>query len=799
MRNIKTAGMLKNYFKIACRSLWKNKTTSIINITGLSVGMTVAILIFLWVQNEINYDNYHKDADNIYRLTTNLKVNNWIWETSPLLLADAVKKEVPEIESTTKLYDGNLPVFNINNNSFYEKNCAYVDDSWFNIFNYDFIEGSASAFVQDPNSIILTASEANKYFGKRNILGTTIHVDSMNLVVKGIIKDAPVNSSFQYTSFIPLANMLKDAERRANDEQWGNANYITFIKTKIDADQTLVAKKITDVFEKNSADNETTISLVALKNMHFENDISNSVFIHGNKNPVYIFTVLAVLLLLIACINYVNLTTAKASLRSKEVSVRKMIGAKRSHLFYQFLSEAFIVSCMALTATLLLIYLCLPAFNSVTNKNFQLPLTSGSLWEVIGITLLAAFILNSIYPALVLSSFKPLNVFRGVTVLRLNDNYFRKGLVTVQFIISVMLIAGTIVIYEQMQFIQQTNPGYNRSQVLVSHMPPGINFNDKNELAKTIKEDLLTKSSIQNVSIANQSIVDIGSYSTGSADWDGHDTSFNPKIAQLSTDADFANTMGLKMAEGRWFTQGDEADKNNVVLNEEAIKELKIHKPYIGQRFTWKGRQGQIIGVVKDFKYKSLHDKTGPFVAFQDPNWCNTFMIRIAPNNTQQAIIALQNTWKRILPGTPLEYSFLDDSFNELYKSDQQISSLILVFSIIAIAISCLGLFGLTAFTAERRAKEIGIRKVLGASVAGIAQLLTKDFLKLVLVAIIIASPVAWYVMSKWLQNFAYRINISLWMFITAGLFAIIIAIITVSFQAIKAAIANPVKSLKTE
>jgi putative ABC transport system permease protein len=791
--------MIKNNFKTTFRSLKKNKMTGIINITGLSVGMTAAILILLWVQNEINFDNYHKDADRVYRLTTNLKIYNSIWEASPLLLADAIKRDVPEVESAAKLYNGNNPVFNINGNAFYEKNCAYVDDSWFSIFHYDFIEGNAASFANDANSIILTASEANKYFGKRNILGTTFRVDSMNLVVKGIIKDAPANSSFQYTSFIPLANLLKDEGRRTNDEQWQNANYITFIKTKVGANKNLVSKKITDVFAKNSDDHETTISLEALKDMHFETDISNSVFIHGNKNTVYIFTLLAVLLLLIACINYVNLTTAKASLRSKEVGVRKMIGATRSHLFYQFLSEAFIISCVALLVTLFLTYICLPVFNSITNKNFQFPVTSAALWEVISITLLSAFVLNSIYPALVLSSFKPLNVSRGVTVLRLKDSYLRKGLVIVQFTISVMLIAGTIIIYRQMQFIQQTNPGYNRAQTLITYVPRNISTDNKNKLVKVIKQDLLTQSGILYVSMANQSIVDIGSYSSGAADWEGHDTSFHPKIAQLSTDAEFANTLQLQMAEGRWFAGDNEADKNNVVLNEEAIKELNIHKPYIGQRFTWKGRQGQIVGVVKDFKYKSLRDKTGPLVAFQDSNWYNSFAIRIAPNNASQVIKALQNTWKKILPGTPLEYDFLDDSFNELYKTDRQTSALILAFAIIAIAISSLGLFGLTAFTAERRGKEIGIRKVLGASVAGIAQLLTIDFLKLVLIAIVVASPIAWFAMNKWLQDFAYRINISWWMFVLADLAAVVIALLTVSFQAIKAGIANPVKSLRTE
>ncbi|MDQ6762796.1 MAG: ABC transporter permease [Bacteroidota bacterium] len=791
--------MFKNYFKTAWRSLWKNKTTTFINITGLSVGMTAAVLIFLWAQNEMSFDSYHKDANNIYRLTTNLKSLGWIWETTPLLLADAAKKDVPEIEKIARLHAGDMPVFNNNNNLSYEKNCAYVDDDWFNIFHYDFIAGNAAAFTKDANSIILTASAARKYFGGRDALGSVIHADSMNYVVKAIIKDAPANSSFQYSVFIPLSNLLLNATRKANDENWSNANYITFIELRPGAIATVVSKKITSALQKNSGDNESTISLEPLKDMHFETDLQSSSFVSGNKSTVYIFSVLGILLLLIACINYVNLTTAKASLRAKEVSVRKIIGASRFHLFNQFLTEALLVSCIALITTLALIHFCLPAFNSLTNENFQLPLTSASLWKVVGATLFTAFILNSIYPAIVLSSFKPLNVFRGFTILKLKDSYLRKGLVTLQFTISVMLIAGTIVIYKQMQFIQQTNPGYNKSQVLITHLPPGIDFNKKNQIADEIKQDLLTQSSIQNVSMTNQSIVNIGSYSTGSADWTGRDTTFNPKIAQLSTDADFANTMQLQMKEGRWFQDGNEADKNNVVLNEEAIKELKIHQPYIGQRFTWKGKTGQIIGIVKDFKFHSMHDKTGPLVAFQDANWYSTFMIRVAPNNASPSIAALAKTWKKFLPGSPLEYSFLDDTFNELYKEDQQASTLMLAFAIIAVAISCLGLFGLATFTAEKRAKEIGIRKVLGATVAGIAQLLTKDFLKLVIIAIIIASPVAWFAMDKWLQDFAYRINIRWWMLVAAGLFAMTIAVLTISFQSIKAAIANPVKSLRTE
>ena len=791
--------MLKNYLKTAWRSIWKNTTISVINIVGLSVGMTAAILIFLWVNNEINFDNYHKDSDSIYRLTTNLKANNWIWETSPLLLAGAIKEEVPGIENVARLYDGNWPVFIINNNTAYEKKCAYIDDSWFTLFHYDFIEGNASAFAQDENSIILTASATKKYFGNRDALGATIRVDSMSYVVKGIIKDPLPNSSFQYSSFLPLNSLLKDADRRANDEQWQNANYITFIKTAKGVDQSLLSSKITNVYKSKSGDQEVNISLTGLKDMHFETDIQSSVFTHGNKTTVYVFTILGFLLLLIACINYVNLTTAKASLRAREVSVRKMIGAKKSHLFLQFIVESLLISMLSLVATLFLIQLCLPVFNTVTGKNFLLPLTSPSLWKIIGITLFFALLLNSIYPALVLSSFKPLSVFRGFTILKVKDSYFRKALVTLQFTISVMLITGTVIIYKQMDFIQSTNPGYNRSQVISFPLPADVGNENQNATIQTIRQSLLAHSSIQNVTVANQSIVNVGSMSTGSADWDGHDTSYNPKIAQLSTDASFANTLQLQMKEGRWFMEGNESDKNNVVLNEEAVADLHIHIPVIGQRFSFKGRQGQVIGVVKDFNYKSMHDKSGPLVAFNDPNWFRFFMVRVAPGNAQKAIAEIQNTWKQFLPGRPLEYTFLDDSFNELYNQDQQTSSLIFTLAIIAIAISCLGLFGLAAFTAEQRVKEIGIRKVLGATIANITTLISKDFVKLVCIAIIIATPVSLMAMNSWLQNFAYKINISWWMFALSGLIALCIALLTVCFQAIKAALANPVKSLRTE
>ena len=517
--------------------------------------MTASVIILLWVQNELNFDNYHPDENNIYRLTTTLKENNWVWETTPLLMADAAKKTIPEIDAIARINPDKQPVFYLNETLQYEKKCAYIDDTWFNVFKYDFIKGNASSFNQNPYSVILTASAVKKYFGDRDALNATIRIDSNNYLVKAIIKDAPSNSSFQYDAYFPLTALLKDQQRKENDENWDNYNYITFVKLQHNTNIATTAKKLTRIIPGNDKEG-TIISLEPLKNIHFETDLQNSDFIQGNKNTVYIFSILAFILLLVACINYVNLTTAKASLRAKEVSVKKIVGAKRRHLFCQFLLESLLISCIAVVTTLLLIQLCLPAFNSITDKSFVLPLSSIAMWKVIGITLLSAFILNSIYPALLLSSFKPLSVFRGFTVLKIKDASFRKTLVVMQFTISVVLIAATIIIYKQMNFIQQKNPGYNKDQVVAFPLPFTIDRNKKENIIETIKQNLLTQRNILDVTAANQPIVNIGSMSTGSADWDGHDTTQNPRIAQLSADADFKNTLGLQMQQGRWLQQG---------------------------------------------------------------------------------------------------------------------------------------------------------------------------------------------------------------------------------------------------
>ena len=792
--------MVKNYFKTAWRNIWKNSMTSLINITGLSIGMTTVVLIMLWVKNESSFDNYHKDAQSIYRLTTRIPANGWVWETTPLLLADAIKNEIPEVEKVSRLYTSNWPVFTIKGSLFYAKECAYVDNDWFNIFQYDFIEGSPASFNENPFSIIITLSDAKKYFGNSSAAGQIIRIDSIDYQVRGVIADAPINSSFQYKSFMPIAALLTNPQIRENDASWENFNYTTFVKTIPGSMPETVSKKITSLLtKKNPQSGSTSISMISLSNMHFETEIENSSFVHGNRNTVIIFSILGFILLLIACINYVNLTTAKASLRAKEVSIRKIAGARRSHLFLQFIAESVIISLLSLAATLVLIQFCLPVFNQLTGRDFVLPFLSASLWKVLAITLFSTLFLNSIYPALLLSSFKPLNILRGNTALKIKDNSFRKGLVVLQFSVSIVLIIGTIIIYSQMQYIQNRSIGYNRSQVISFALPPTIDKANMKSLMKTIKQELLSQSGIENVSTSNQPLVSLGSMCTQCSDWTGRDTAYNPRIMQLSADAEFKNTMHLQMKEGSWFTESDGPEKHNFILNETAVKEFKLPSPVIGQRFVFKGDTGQVSGVVKDFAYSSMHEKTGPVVVFNNPIWRNHFAVRVAAGNAVNGLASIEKIWKKFVPGSPLEYSFMDDTFNNLYKEDRQAYFLVFVFAIIAIVISALGLFSLAAFDAEKRIKEIGIRKVLGATVAGVVALLSKDFLKLVCIAILIASPVAWWAMHNWLQDFAFRVEIGCWVFILAGVIALLIALITVSSQAIKAALANPVKSLRTE
>ncbi|MDB5152630.1 MAG: FtsX-like permease family protein [Mucilaginibacter sp.] len=781
---------------------------TIINVAGLGIGMAATILIVLWVQNELSFDSYQPDANNVYRIKTKLAISpheNWLWEGAPYALGEHAEREIPEIVNLTRLQPSNYVDVNIHykGSIISEKNAAYVDKQWFNMFHYDFVEGSPDEFNKNPFSLIITQSAAKKYFGNREAMGEVMRIDSNNYQVEGIIKDNPANSSFQYKILIPVAAEFANADAKKNALNWGNFNYLTFIKLKPNVDKGKISNKLFNILHHNREkdDGKASFSMINIKDMHFENDLTNSSFLHGNHIIVNVFIALASLLLITACINYVNLTTARASIRSKEVSVRKIIGAGRLQLFGQFMSESFLVSLLSVVLSLALVQLAMPWYQDFTDKHFMNPISSILVWEIVGATLLISFVLNGLYPALLLSSFSPLKVFRGKSLLNFKDSWLRRSLVVLQFTISVILIIGTLVIYRQLKYVESSDLGYNKAHIFTVNVPwkaMGKNpWKDSPHILNAIKQEMKQQSAIAEVSLAQGQLVNFTNGSSGSFDWSGRPKDFNPEFAPLQADHDFQHLMNIRIKEGRWFNGGT-ADAHNVLLNETAVKLIHLLKPVIGQRFIHQGDTGIIIGIAKDFHYKSLHEKIGPMI-IANSGITGTIYVKTTPKNTQKAIAAVQKVMGKFAPDDPLEYHFLDDTYDNLYHAEQQSSVLISLFAGIAILVSALGLLGLAAFAAEQKVKEIGIRKILGASIQNIVSLLSIDFLKMVIIASLIAFPIAWWAMNKWLQDFAYRISLSWWIFLLAAGIALLIAIITVSIQSIKAAIANPVNSLRSE
>jgi ABC-type antimicrobial peptide transport system permease subunit len=666
------------------------------------------------------------------------------------------------------------------------------------------LQGNAAAFNQHPFSLVITKSKASKYFGNENAVGKTIRIDTTDYVVQGVISDNPLNSSFQFDVLIPVAARLSNKKELESERDWGYFNYLTFLRLKPGARQQAVNDKTGQIIRSHPNQDKVKTSLLPLSELHFENDLQSTHLQRGDRKTVYVFSVLGILILLVACINYVNLTTARASMRLKEVSIKKIVGADRVRLFGQFIGESAITSLLSLIIGLALIIFFLPVFNRLTEKEFILDPSSPMIWYILGGTLLTSIVLTSIYPAILLSSFKPVQIFRGRGFLQVKNSMLRQGLVVLQFTFSIALIIGVLVVKTQLNYIQKQDNGYNRSQVMSFTVSWKIQskYDDAKRISmmESLKQSLLAQSSIQNVSAINQnSIVDMKGLSSGGADWEGRDPGFDPAISYFLVDDDFIKIVSMDIISGKWFEPGKNNDVRNVIVNETAVKELGLRQPVIGQRFKARGDSGVIIGVVKDFHFRSMHDKIGPMVIKKTNKSYSAFLVKSNEAQITIAAKAAEGVWKQFFPAEPFQYSFVDEEFDKVYKADQKASSLMSLFAGIAIIISCLGLFGLAAFAAERRTKEIGIRKVLGASVPGIVHLLTREFIVLIILALLLASPVAWYVMDRWLQDFAYRIDIGWWIFAVTGLVSLLIALLTVSFQAIRAAVSNPVKSLRTE
>lgn len=788
--------MLKNYFKTAWRSLVKNRFYSIVNISGLTVGLAVGIIILLWVQDEFSYDKFNSKHSQIYKLENMVGTGSsrQLWRPTASPIGVLAKKQVPGVEDAVRIsYNGYYGLFGYGDKLFQERRPFFVDPSLFSVFDFPLIKGDARNPFPDNHSVVMTATAAEKYFGKENPIGKVIVADSKeNFKVTGIINDIPKNSSLQPELLFPMSlleeKMYADNKEGRNlENDFHQFNYQTFLLINPKMKFAGFTSKLRDMHLAIKPD-DTDIEYVVmpLEKMHlFHSDGSE-----GGYSIVRMFMIIAIIILAIACINYINLSTARSMLRAKEVSLRKIVGAARFQLFAQFVIETTVLFLFATALALLLVFLLIPSFNSLSGKQLVLDFTSLSLWKTIFFTILGTLIVSSIYPALLLSSFEPLKAIRGRIAGRISNAVFRKALVVVQFSFSVILIAGALIIGKQMSFIRSRQLGFDKEHVLA------VNTLRMTDHLDAVKNELKKEPAVQNITAASMNVIWYDGH-TGNNNWDGKQPGETLMISPMAVDSNFTAFFDMKMKEGETF-KGSIADSNHFILNETAVKAARIENP-VGKKFKLWDTEGTIIGVVKDFHFSSMRSKIEPAVFYYKPKERRVLYVKTTAEKAPQAIAALKKQWGKYNAGFDFSYAFLDDDFNRLYESEQRTGSLFNIFSIIAIFISCLGLFGLATYTAQVRTREIGVRKVLGASVTGIARLLTLDFVKLVLISIIIGVPVTWYLMNKWLQDFAYKTEIGWVVFATTGVLAVLIAVATLSMQSIRAALMDPVKSLRNE
>jgi len=742
------------------------------------------------VYHERSFDSCYPDTERIYRIinTDKQDVGSLESRTSArvsLPFIRACEIGIPEIETVAINLSGLVKSVKINNDQFFLKpaDAVTVNRDWLEMFNGNLLDGSFDDYDHHPFSVALTETAAKKYFGDLRSIGQIVSINDADYTVQAVVKDNPSNSSFGYhlmiSSGAELSNeSIQYMNRWVVDWSW------TFVKLRPEADALLVAQKMNDILVKNDVNKEVRLEL--LTDMYFS-DVKGTV--NGDAKMVSIFSLLGILLLCIACINYINLTTARVTHRTKEVGIKKIVGAKRQSLFLQFVFETFIMSFAATVLALFFIRAFTPLYQTLVG-NVPVSFSSPVVWTITGIALLFVTVLNGVYPALMLSSFHPVNVLKGISFPKIKNSNLRRALVVFQFSISAALIISVIVIFSQTRYIQNYNPGFRKDHIIRINTS-GISLDHSNPLLvlQTFKGEIQSCPDIVSASL------NLGNIENNRLEVSGNSGIQYFHFDPMSADEDFMDVFELQLTDGRWFRAGD-ADNDNFVLNETAIRELQMEKPYIGQPFEFMGSKGEIIGIVKDFHFRSLHEKIGALVFCQQKLFNTTLNIKIQEGKTAKAIGEIEAIWNKIFPDDAFEYTFVDDAFANLYRSDFFTSRMILVFSILAIVIAALGLFGLSTFAVERRTKEIGIRKVLGASVPNIIQLLTREFIILVTVAFVIAAPVAWWATNRWLENFAYRINVMVWMFVAGAVVTLVIASVAIGVQAIKAATENPVKAL---
>jgi putative ABC transport system permease protein len=802
--------MIRNYLKQTWRSLVKNKTYSVLNIVGLSVGLTCFALIALWVNDELSYDKFNSNYNRIVRLTGIEKRESGISESavSSAPMAKALKNDYAEIENTVR-FDMHEELVMLNGQQILQGGILLTDPSFFDVFSYKLTTGDVHTALDRPYTIILTKSAAKKYFGDADPIGKSLIIymaDSTGrgapYTVTGTMPDPPKNAHFTFS----MLGSFKTVEVANPDiltvDGWGDASFYTYLLLKKDVDHKALSEKISQFYGKYIGDRFDIwrhiyfYKLQPLKDIHLRSNLQYEIAATGNAKQVYIFSTIAIFILLLAGINYTNLATARSINRAKEVGIKKVVGAAKRQLLLQYLFESVFTAVLALAFSLVLAVFLQPFFYNLTGKDLSLLSFPLLLIFLTGVTIFLGFI-SGIYPAIILSGFKPIGMLRGAFKSGRRGIVLRKSLVVSQFVITIILVTGIIIISSQMSFIKHKDLGYDKDGLLFLRVHGNTDvINGYN----SFKNDVLSSPLVSGATVSNTLLGSLGSGGSETVDAIGNPLQVN--TSRLRVDADYLKVHGITLIAGENFGIHAGTDSiRPVILNENAINNFGWKDPQlaIGKSFKMGGQPGKVIGVVKDFHFSTLQRLISPLVIYPSQDRFSRITLKVDVSKLPQTTAWVEKTWKKNFPSALLDYSFSEDVFEEQYREEAKFSTIFLYFSILSVVIACLGLYGLISYTTTQKTKEIGIRKVLGATANGIATMLSGSFLKLVLVACIIAMPVAWYIMSRWLEDFAYRTAISWWMFTVAGLLVLLVALITVSFEAIKAALANPVKSLRTE
>ena len=825
--------MIKNYLKIAWRNIKRNKVNSFINIAGLAIGMACVILILLYVQDELQYDRFFKQSNHIYQvnLNGNQDGNEFLTSNSPPTVGPAMVTEFPEIESYTRIYNpGELVVRNEDGrqteNYFSEKKILAVDSNFLQFFSYEMLEGSPANSLQKANSVVLTERTAKKYFGNTNAIGKILKFgnESTPFTITGIMQNIPSQSTWQFDMLTSISS-YPAVKRFSWSWVWLQVNTYIKLRDNVAVDEASIAKleaKLPAMVKKHAASAFKRIGqpfdefvkkggkwdfhLMPLTRVHlYSDEIGSRSPTLSNIKYVYIFSIIALFIIILACVNFMNLSTAQSEKRAKEVGIRKVLGSVKAQLVKQFLAEAMLYSFIAMIIALLLVLLLLKPFNEIAGKTLDFPLifTNYDWIFLLGMAIIIGLLAGS-YPAFYLTSFKPVTVLKGMKRFRsgMANLFIRNGLVIFQFTVSTALIICTIIVFKQLRFTQNKDLGLNKENVIVIANSDRLGNSEESFRQELTKLPGVLSATMSTGIPTKENFGDF--YLPEPAGVDEH-LAKDITLSSFMVDDDFIPTLGIQLLNGRNFSK-DFNDSLSVILNEAAVKQIGWKDP-VGKYMKYPGNDDQrfkVIAVAKDFTTQSLRTVVAPFALFHTSS--KTYgmgmayiSVRVNPGDVSGYLKKIESKWRSFAPNTPFDYSFLDSEFDALYRSEKRMGAVFGIFTLLSIFIACLGLFGLAAYTAERRTKEIGVRKVLGASIQGLVTLLSRDFVKLVLLAAVIAFPIAWWGMNKWLEDFAYRIHIGWWVFVLAGFIALLIAIMTVSFQAIKAAIADPVKSLRTE